>query len=190
MVPSTLTLEPSSQEGVAFYSSAPTQAFRPPDQPRWVAQRRRLRLRSPDSAQRMATVSHPRPGVPAGACAQEAAGTIWGAHRLGGPRRSLASMRGVTETVDGCAAFQVLVLSYRHSAEDVLYAFSDAPTPPIGKLSPVVESRTSRRCRRPGAKPPRRRACPGIAGSSRSTRVPRSRSSMSPASSRGARMSW
>ena len=74
---------------LAFFSSAPTQAFRPPDQPRWVAQRRRLRLWSPDSAQRMATVRHPRPGVPAGACAQEAAGTIWRAHRLGGPRRSL-----------------------------------------------------------------------------------------------------
>jgi hypothetical protein len=86
-----LTLEPGSQEGVAFFSSAPTQAFRPPDQPRWVAQRRRLRFRSPDSAQRMATVGHPRPGVPAGACAQEAAGTIWRAHRLGGPRRSLTS---------------------------------------------------------------------------------------------------
>jgi hypothetical protein len=47
-----------------FFSSAPTQAFRPPDQLRWVVQRRRLRLRSPDSAQRMATVGHPRPGVP------------------------------------------------------------------------------------------------------------------------------
>ena len=57
-----------------FFSSAPTQAFRPPDQPRWVAQRRRLRLRSPDSAQRMATVGRPRPGVPAGACAQKPQG--------------------------------------------------------------------------------------------------------------------
>jgi len=76
------------------FSSAPTQAFRPPDQPRWVAQRRRLRVRSPDSAQRMATVSHPRPGVPAGACAQEAAGTIWRDHRLGGPRRSIIRKLG------------------------------------------------------------------------------------------------
>ena len=89
LVPRTLTLEPSCRQGVAFFSSAPTQAFRPPDQPRWVAQRRRLRLWSPDSAQRMATVRRPRPGVPARACAQEAAGTIWRAHRLGGPRRSL-----------------------------------------------------------------------------------------------------
>lgn len=39
--------------------------FRPPDQPRWVAQRRRLRLRSPDSAQRMATVG-PQTGSPCG----------------------------------------------------------------------------------------------------------------------------
>jgi hypothetical protein len=49
---------------------------------RWVAQRRRLRLWSPDS-QRVATVRRRRPGVPAGAGAQEAAGTIWRAHRLG-----------------------------------------------------------------------------------------------------------
>jgi hypothetical protein len=72
-----LTLEPSSQEGVVSFSSAPTQAFRPPDQPRGWHNDGDLWFWSPDSAQRMATVRHPRPGVPAGACAQEAAGTSW-----------------------------------------------------------------------------------------------------------------
>jgi hypothetical protein len=117
------TLEPSSQERVVFFSSAPTQAFRPPDQPRWVAQRRHLKFRSPDSAQRMATVGRPRPGVPAGACARDAAGTLWRAPRLGGPRRSL-SRRNALVTSPG---FSIFLDVRRRPQESILRSGSCGP---------------------------------------------------------------
>jgi hypothetical protein len=92
----TLTLEPSFREGVVFFLSAHTQAFRPPDQPRWVAQRRRLRFRSPGSAQRMATVGHPRPGVPAELALRKPQGSFRVPTDL--------AVRGAASLVKDCAA--------------------------------------------------------------------------------------
>jgi len=74
--------------------------------------------------------------------------------------RVLTSYAGkVTDAAGGRAPFQVLVLPYRQVREGLEYAlFRRVPTPHIGRVSQAVGRPASHRCRRPGGRPPRRRA--------------------------------